>query len=196
MKYIITGLHCSGKQEVIDLLRERGVKCGKLFSDIPLASDLIYGSRDMDLLSSAQVRGIFENDAYIFIQSIDTPSMPSTYSCFEGLSFYDFDNNDVFLLSPDQIVNIPASRDLSDVCFVWMDNTESDRRGRYTYEGRQYGFRQRDEIEKQDTDAFVKYIMSHNNIYFTNEDPRRVASIIQMCVLHPDQVGIVLENFD
>ena len=44
MKFLIVGLHSSGKQEVLDTLTEMGVKCGRLFSNLDNPSPEIYNS--------------------------------------------------------------------------------------------------------------------------------------------------------
>lgn len=195
MKFIIVGQHCSGKQEVLDLLEQWGVNCGHLFSDLDEASSEIYNSHNYELYSPQEIHTIFENNAYIFIHEIQCRACTNAYKHYEGLSFYDYDNNDVFVLSPDQIVEIPTNVNLGDVCFVWLDNTEHNREVRYRDEQRVYNFREREEVEKQDLEYFVKYICEKPVIYFTNEDPIRVATIINACLKHPDIVQDFIENF-
>ena len=71
MKFFIVGLHCSGKQEVLDILEKNGVRCGKQFSNIEEPSPNIYNSYNYELYSMRDINDIFENNAYIFINELD-----------------------------------------------------------------------------------------------------------------------------
>ena len=63
MKYIITGLHSSGKQEIITELVRLNIKCGKLFSNIDNPSNKLYNSENFELYSDKDISDIFENNA-------------------------------------------------------------------------------------------------------------------------------------
>ena len=106
MKFLIVGLHSSGKQEVLDILSEMGIKCGRLFSNLDNPSPEIYNSFNYDIYDMTDINEIFENNAYIFIHELDKSSNVNSYKYFEGLAKYEFDNNDVFVLSPDQLLHI------------------------------------------------------------------------------------------
>ena len=85
------------------------------------------------------------------------------------------------------------------VCFVWMDSTKRQRISRYKEERRQYNFMERDEIEKRDIDSFVKTLYSFKNsevMYFYNEQPQRVATIIETVIKHPDTLESFVKNFN
>lgn len=198
MKFFIVGLHCSGKQEVLDILEKNGVRCGKQFSNIEEPSPNIYNSYNYELYSMCDINDIFENNAYIFINELENKYINS-YKYFEGLTRYEFDNNDVFTISPDQLLHISQSVIKEDICFIWMDNNTTDRMNRYKREKREYGFIQKDDIEKRDIDSFSKTIYNFNNskvIYFTNEEPCRVATIVYTLIKHPDLIDIFVENFN
>ena len=150
MKFLIVGLHSSGKQEVLDTLTEMGVKCGRLFSNLDNPSPEIYNSFNYDIFTTKEVNEIFENNAYIFINELDRASNVNSYKYFEGLTKYEFDNNDVFALSPDQLLHISPNAIKDDICFVWMDNDKEDRILKYRKEKRTYNFSNREEIEKND----------------------------------------------
>ena len=94
MKFIIVGLHASGKQEVLDALEQKGVNCGRLFSNIEEADSTIYNSYNYELYSTSEVRNIFENNAYIFLHALESSASINAYKYYEGLSFYEFDSND------------------------------------------------------------------------------------------------------
>lgn len=200
MKYIIVGLHSSGKQKVADILSSWGDRCGKIFSNLPKPSDMIYNSTNYESFESKDVYDIFENNAYIFLQEIYTNSLYfHVDKYYEGLSKYSFDNNDIFILSPDQLLNIPPNVIKEDICFVWLDNTEQNRLNRYIDEDRKYNFAERDEYEKKDIGAFMKYMYTFNKsavIYFNNEEPSRIAAIIHSLLIHPDLYDIFIKNFN
>lgn len=199
MKFLIVGLHSSGKQEVLDTLTEMGVKCGRLFSNLDNPSPEIYNSFNYDIFTTKEVNEIFENNAYIFINELDKSSNVNSYKYFEGLTKYEFDNNDVFALSPDQLLHISPNAIKDDICFVWMDNDKEDRILKYRKEKRTYNFSNREEIEKNDLDFFVKTLYNYNNsslIYFVKEDPCRVATVIYSIIQHPDLMDVFVKNFN
>lgn len=189
MKYIIVGLHSSGKQEVIDTLQEEGISCGRLFTNADLIDDRY------DFFTDDDIRDIFENKAYIFIKELETESM---INCYEGLSFYEFDNNDVFAMSPDQVNAIPSQSLRDEVCFIWMDCSDTQRLNRYKEEKRSYNWSKQEEIEKRNINDFIKNIYNTQRshlLYFVNEDPQRVAAIIYSLVKYPDLLTIFEKKY-
>ena len=200
MKYFIVGLHASGKQEVVDILNKLDVKCGRLFSDIENTSPELYNSINYELFTQQDITDVFENNAYVFLQELQTPATSfHSNRIYEGLSKYEFDQNDVFVLSPDQFVNIVPNSINEDICIVWLDNTKNNRISRFHTEKRQYVFNDREELERRDIDTFVKSIYNFKNsqlIYFTNEEPCRVATIIYTLIQHPELLDIYVQNFN
>ena len=80
-----------------------------------------------------------------------------------------------------------------------MDNDKEDRILKYRREKRTYNFSNREEIEKNDLDFFVKTLYNYNNsslIYFVKEDPCRVATIIYSIIKHPDLMDVFVKNFN
>jgi hypothetical protein len=199
MKYILTGLHCSGKQEVIDILENNGIKCGKLFTNIENVTN-IYNGLNYEQYTSKDINDIFENNAYIFMQEYPDNKISTVYEkYYEGLSLYEFENNDVFILSPDQLFSINPTTIKDDITFVWLDNIKDDRLNRYYSEKRPYSFYDRENIERKDINSFVKLIYGFNNsnvMYFTNEEPVRIAAIIYSMIKHPDLTQMFIENFN
>lgn len=198
MKFFIVGLHCSGKQDVINTLKEYGVKCGRLFSNIEHPSHEIYNSFNYDLFTSMEVNEIFENNAYVFINELESENINS-YRYFEGLTTYEFDNNDVFVISPHQLLNISKNNINEDICFIWMDNNKEERLNRYRSEKRNYSFTNRENIEKKDMDVFVKTLYNFNNsklLYFVNEDPNRVSTIIYTLIKHPELMEMYTKYYN
>lgn len=199
MKYFIIGLHSTGKQEVVDHLEKMGVKCGKIFSNIEEPSDEMYNSKNYELYTNEDINNIFENNAYVFIQELpSTPLNFKTGKYYEGLSKYSLDQNDVFILSPDQLLAISPNAINEDICFVWLDSTKTRRNSRYHSEHRTYNYQNRENIERRDLGAFVKSIYSYNSpiLYFIDEEPLRVATIIYTTITHPDTFDMFVKNFN
>lgn len=196
MKYFIVGLHGSGKQEVMDVLEHQGIACGKLFSNIEYPSADIYGSYNYELFNTTDINEVFENNAYVFLRELKY----GTEKYYEGLSSYSVDNNQVFVLSPDQLVSISPNLMPKDICFIWLDNTKSNRFARYRDEKCSYDFNERESLEHRDINTFIKNIYTYSNenipvLYFMNEDPVRVAAIIFAMTQHDDLIPAFSQAF-
>lgn len=199
MKFFIVGFHCSGKQEVLDILNKYDIKCGRLFSNIDEPSTTIYNSYNYDLFSMKDVNEVFENNAYVFINELDSYSNLNSYKYFEGLSKWEFDNNDIFAISPNQLLHISQNAIKENVCFIWLDNNRDDRMARYRNERREYNFSNRENIEKRDVASFVKTMYSFNNsklLYFVGEEPGRVAAIVYSLIKYPELIDIYTEYYN
>jgi hypothetical protein len=202
MKYIIIGMHSSGKQEVADILENNDVRCGRLFTnyDNPATPD-IYNGSNYEQYTTKDINSVFENNAYIFMHEFPFTEVINlnSFKYYEGLSLYEFDNNDVFVMSPDQLFSISPTSIKDEVCFIWLDNTKKERLNRYYAEKRTYSFSAREDIETKDSNSFVKFLYGFNNanvLYFTNEDPMRVAAIIYSLIKHPDLLPVYTESFN
>ena len=202
MKYIIIGMHSSGKQEVADHLEKLGISCGRLFTNMDIPSTKVYNGLNYELYTTKDVIEIFENNAYIFIQEfpeVESLYVTSSNTWYEGLSKYEFENNEVFVLSPDQFFSISPTSIKEDVVFIWMDNTKQERLNRYYTEKRTYSFSARESIEKKDSSSFVQVLYDFNKskvLYFTNEDPIRVAAVVYSLIKHPSLLPIYTESFN
>lgn len=201
MKFIIVGLHSSGKHEIAKQLEDWGMKVGKLFSNcsnINQHPDL-YNSDNFEEFSNNDVNEVFENNAYIFIhEHLGTYSV-NAVGCFEGLSKYSYDNNDVFVLSPDQLLSISESNIPSDAVYIVIDNTLSRRKEYYRSSKFNYDFANREKLETADIKEYIKtlYNMAGEKIlYFTNEETERVAAIIYAIYKHPDLLETFIKNFN
>lgn len=195
-------MHSSGKQEVADILENYGVRCGKLFTnyDNPTSSN-VYNGVNYEQYSAIDINEIFENNAYIFMHEFPLSDILSfnAIKYYEGLSLYEFENNDVFVMSPDQLFSISPSSVKEDVCFIWLDNTKKERLNRYYAEKRTYSFSYREEIESKDSNSFVKFLYGFEKgrvLYFTNEDPMRVAAVIYSLIKYPDLLNIYTESYN
>jgi hypothetical protein len=200
MKYFIVGLHSSGKQDVVNLLNEYNIKCGKIFSNLESPHPEIYNSENYEYYSDEDINNIFENDAYVFMQEIpDIHPLYNTKKYYEGLSKYTLDQNEVFIISPDQLLSISPNSIKDDICFIWIDNTRNNRTIRYKEEKRLYNYKNRDIVEQRDINSFVKILYSFNRsniLYFTDEDPARIATIIHTIIKHPDTFDMFVKNFN
>lgn len=199
-------MHSSGKQEVADILESYGIKCGRLFTNLPNCADTcFYNGSNYEQYSSKDIHEVFENNAYIFMQefpfgnTINALNFINASKYYEGLSLYEFDNNDVFVMSPDQLFTISPTMIKDKVCFIWLDNTKKERLNRYYAEKRTYSFSNREEIETKDSNSFVKFLYGFENgrvLYFNNEDTSRIAAVIYSLIKHPDLLEIYTESYN
>ena len=200
MKFIIVGLHASGKQEILDILEKQGVNVGRLFSNIESASPQIYNSYNYELMSTADINEMFENKAYLFLQELESSATTKSYKYYEGLSLWSYDNNQLFALSPDQFISIPIkSYRGEELVIIWVDNDRHDRNSRHISEKRSYSFKEREEIESRDIAVFGRLIYSLPNshvIYFANEEPGRVACSVLTLIEHPEYLPLYEKYFD
>ena len=203
MKYIIIGMHGSGKQEVADILENNGIRCGRLFTNLdnPTASN-IYNGSNYEQYSTKDINEIFENNAYIFLQEFpfnDALTSVNANKYYEGLSLYEFENNDVFVMSPDQLFAISPAAVKDDITFIWMDNPKKNRLNRYYSERRTYNFYNREDVELKNSSSFVKFLYNFdrsNVIYFTNEEPSRIAAVVYSAIQHPDLLPMYINAFN
>ena len=80
-----------------------------------------------------------------------------------------------------------------------MDNPKKNRLNRYYSEKRSYNFNNRESIESKNSSSFVKFLYGFdksNVLYFTNEEPSRVAAIIYSMVQHPDLITLYTQVFN
>lgn len=200
MKFFITGLHASGKQEILKYLEGYGVKCGKLFTNLEELTDDVYNFKNYECYTIEDINDIFENNAYIFIQDLPQSGLNfRSVRYYEGLSYHEFDNNDVFVLSPDQLISIPPKTINEEICFIWVDNTKDNRSARYHREHRTYNYNDRETYERKDLGSYVKALYGFENshvLYFNDEIPIRIATIIYNLIKHPDMFELFTKNFD
>lgn len=199
MKFFIVGKQGSGKHEVLDLLDEMNIRVGREFSNLPAYNEQIYMDPKYEQYSSNDISDIFEQNSYIYIGGIDENCVLDGYSYYRGLSHYTYDNSDVMLLTPKSLETLNRKNIRDHVVFVWMDNTRDNRIHRYVEQGRKYPFMDVEKIESQYDNDFVKNIYGFKNssiLYFTNEDPCRVAAIVAAIVKHPDLKDVFVDNFN
>ena len=204
MKFILIGQHGVGKHEVCRILDEMGLKVAKHFSTLPHPFPSIYHSTDYETYSVADVNELFENGSYIYMHEINsTETEQGAHRFFEGMTHFELDHADVAVMSPDQVLAMQAPNVRLPICFVWMDGTKQYRQRKHRSEKREYMFSEREKIETQDLNEFSKCVYTFETaggkvpvIYFNQEEPARVASIIYSMVKYPDLFPIFAKNFN
>ena len=188
-KYIIIGSQCTGKMSIYNKLKSFGVKTGDIFrskEDIGKEysiSTIVYNLDD--------INKIFELNSYLFIKESLVKNNRNKY--WEGLSFYDWDNNDVFVMTLDQFYSVAEFP--SNTVFIWVDNNTVNRKNKYWEDKREYDFNKRELVEKEFIQNFTQLLYEYPVLYFFNEDPDRVATIIYSLVKYPDLLDLYKENF-
>ena len=180
MKFFIVGAQGTGKRELLEYIQQDHpeMHIAKLFSNVNREQKGLYRNiEDYVTCDEQDIRAVFENNAYLFMNGVDEIS----YNIFEGISLREFDESDVVMLTPDEMVRIP-NMDLGDnICFIWLDNNTKNRFNRYKSKKLNYSFQQRADVEKQCMNDFISNIYSFPNsklLYFYNEDPGRISAII------------------
>lgn len=187
-KFIIIGFNGSGKMAVANALQEMDIKVGKTFR----SSDTVGNQYSLSSIvyDVKEINNLFESQAYLFIK--ESTNKANRY--YEGISFYEYQNNDVFVMTPDQFNTVARFDD--NVVFVWLDNNSIQRRSRHRMEKRKYDFTRQERIEQEYIQDFTDRISDNAILYFNNEDPDRVAAIIYSVIKHPDLLDVYLKAFN
>jgi len=186
-KYIIIGFNGSGKMAVANKLREMGVKVGQTFRSTEFINNQY--SISTTIYDAKEINNLFENQAYIFIKE----SINKANKYYEGISLYEYQSHDVFVMTPDQF-NMVAKFD-ENVVFVWLDNNTLQRKFRHRSEKRKYDFNRQENVEKEYIHDFIDRIGDNSILYFMNEEPDRVATVIYSLIKHPDLLDTYLQTF-
>lgn len=198
MKVFIVGKHASGKHEALQCCEDQGVRVGREFSNIENHDEKIYMDPKYLQYSTEDISNIFEQKSYISMHGIEESGVINSYVYQRGISFYTYDESDVMVLTPSQLENINKGIIKDHVVFVWLDCTLSTRIRRHAEEDRSYSFKEQEEIEERHGLDFVKTLYNFPNsdvLYFTNEDPARVGTIISAIIKHPDLLQSFIENY-
>lgn len=189
-KYFVIGLHCSGKKAISEELGLLGVPCGRVFTNLPevpqtknIPDELYYSTDD--------IRVMFETNSYIFLHENFDDESPY----YEGLSTFEYEKGQVFFITPQQFNYIPKFNK-NDV-FVWLDNSEMTRRVRFRTERRKYDFAEEEQRGQYNMEDFIERVNANPHfLYFNNEEPMRVASIVYTLIQHPDLLPLYEKNFN
>ena len=112
---------------------------------------------------------------------------------YEGISFFEYQENDVFVMTPDQFFSV--SKFDNDVVFVWLDNNVSQRKYTFRREKRKYDFEVQESIEREYMQDFIDRLYEYPVLYFFNEEPERVSAILYSVITHPDLLEKYLKSF-
>lgn len=190
MKIFIIGMNAVGKAEVLKDLSTLGIQSGKRFCTVSEVTNEYY-LPGYHIYDNEEVNKMFENKAYFFLHENTDYSLPF----YEGLSLYEYENYDVFVLTLDQFVNVPKFD--KDTVFIWMDSNVQSRRSRYISERRKYDFVRSDNAEHDNVVDFVDKLYNYKNVlYFNNEDPQRVSAIIYALMNNPKLIDIFKNRFN
>lgn len=188
-KFIIIGFNASGKMQIAEDLRNMNVRVGNTFRSVESVGNNY--SLSTEVYDVKEINDLFENQSYLFIKESTTKGVNRYY---EGISFYEYQNNDVFIMTPDQFNMVPKFDE--NVIFVWLDNNATQRKQRHRSEKRKYDFSKQELIEHEYVQDFMERIGDNAILYFFNEDPDRVATIIYSLIKHPDLLDVYLKNFN
>ena len=193
MKVWIVGAQCTCKKEIADLLAEEKFKVGHLFTNI--AQDVpIYHKELYKYYGSEDIKSIFENNAYVFINNI----FDGQDDAYDGLDFSEYDDNNVFVLSIDQFLSVNTKYISKDDLVVWVDGDKNWRYSNINSDSYDVGSRER--IEKSQYVGFFNLIntlktSTKNVLYFLNEEPVRVKTIIKIIANNPKLKQEFIRNF-
>lgn len=188
-KFLIVGRQGSGISQVVQELENLKVSVGHIFRSIKdlkpesyTLSQKIYSYEDIEKMEITH--------AYIFLQE-----RFQREKFIEGLSFWDYDNNDVIYMGVDQMAQIPEKVwDDMNVIIVWLDDNTDNRMSRLRTCHHDINLQENN--EKPYIQGFVDRIYDKPYLYFFNETPERTATIIWSLVKYPDLIDIYIKNFN
>lgn len=196
MKIWIIGAQGAGKRELVSLLSKDRFKIGKLFTNNDPDAK-IYNRSMYNFYDNEDIHSIFENNAYVFINS----EKVGDFMYFEGLDLSEYDSNNVFCIGLDQAPNININYISKDDLVVWLDGDRKWRFNNIEESGAMddYNHYEREKVERADYVAFDRFINSisllKNMIYFFNEDPKRVKTIVKTIYNNPKLKNEFVKNF-
>lgn len=193
LKIIITGVHCTGKYELaksIQSFNNKEFKIGRLFSDRPMCEQsLSYNYELLDYLSTEDIKLSFENNALLFLSNYHN-------SYYEGLTKQEFDKNNIFVLSPEQVINIPSILfNQYRILIIWLDAKYSARRQRYINEKRNYDFLTQENFDYEDSLPMIEFIREHESLYFLDEISERIVPIIYLLWKEPQWINTFVNSY-
>ena len=188
-KFLIVGRQGSGVLQVIHELENLGVSVGHIFRSLKdlkpesyTLSQKTYPYEDIEKMEITH--------AYIFLQE-----RFQREKFIEGLSFWDYDSNDVIYMGVDQLAQIPEKvwSDLN-VIIVWLDDNTDNRMSRLS--SCNHDVMLQENNEKPYIQGFVDRVYDKPYLYFFNETPERTATIIWSLAKYPDLTDIYIKNFN
>lgn len=188
MKYIIVGRHSSNQHYILQILKTLGISVGFESSTVRDPKGY-YLDPNYEYIDVRTANNIFELNEYIYMSSFGDGN-------YKLLPFHTFDSVDVMTMGPEEVnqINIRMVRD--EVTFIWVDDTTTVRRRNYIEESRNYDWRNQEEIESVGNADFMDNIYKLGHVlYFTNEDPHRVATTIYTLIKYPNLLDLYKETY-
>lgn len=190
MKIWLVGPQGTCKRDIYRLLGADKFKLGKLFTNKPI-DDISYNKYIYKYFPLETVNEVFENNSNIFIQTC----LDDSENIYTGLDFAEYDENDVFVLTPEQFTAIPTQY-FKDGLVVWLDGGWNWRKNNIVYDEFRYdtdptyNYNNVEIAEKSFYKPFCKMMNelianNKNVLYFLEESPNRVKAIIKSIALNP-----------
>lgn len=200
MKIWIVGPQGCLKRDIYRALQEDKFNVGKLFTTLP-DGDITYNRYLYKTYPQSVVNEMFENGQNIFVFE-DRKS-----GVFTGLDFAEYDSHDVFVLTPGQFLSINTDQYIgSDSLVVWLDGSLQWRKNNVRYDDTvlpddtTYNFNdvEADERIYYRSMFFAMTDLSKtrkNVIYFNEEEPLRVKTIIKTLAYNPKLRTDIIRGF-
>ena len=191
MKYLIVGRQGCGLSEVVQEAEALGLSVGHVFRNIRNLQPQSYTISKI-IYELPDIEKIEESGSYIFMQESFQKE-----KFLEGLSFYEYDNHDIIYMGVEHMSRIPQKMwDKMDVTLIWLDGTSEFRMTNIKESGLNHNFKLQEDNETFNIPGFIERVYDKPHIYFLNEDPKRVATILYSLVKYPDLLDIFIKNFD
>ena len=191
MKYCLIGKHASNKSKILDYLEDLQISVARPMSNAPSEDGLCLDAK-YDRYSTEDVLKLFRSRLYVYMTKINP-----LLHIYKGLSYDVFDKNDVFAINQQDFPNINKEL-FKDVVFVWCDDKLNTRIRNYVENKSKYAFEEQEELDSQNDFDFVKNLYNFKNakiLYFTNENPNRIATILYTLIKYPDLLDLYIKNF-
>lgn len=199
MKFFIVGKHGSGKLEALNIIESLGAKVAREFSNLESPQPNIYIDPNFLRYQQDDIEAIFNNKSYLSLSPLEECGVLDGYKYYRGIDFYNYDLADAMILSPRQLSTINKNVLNTKTVFVWMDNNRDSRIHRHAQDDRSYDFLEIEKLESSYDADFVKTIYNFPNshiLYFNNECPERVASVVYSIIKHPDLLDIFIKYYN
>lgn len=200
MKIFIVGSQGTLKSELYSLLKDSRFKCGKNFTNNTEA-DTTYNKYIYKYYTNKVVEELFEQDAYVFICN----SGYDPEGIFTGLDLDEYENNDVFVFTPEQFINVKPQY-IKGALIVWLDGKRKWRMNNIRYAGSNgdeptYNVYDVEKVENTFVPRFYKILRKSSNenknvLYFYEEEPRRVEFIVKTAAKDPKALKEIINKFN
>ena len=193
MKIVITGRHGGGKHEILDKLYQLGVSVGREFSNIP-PNELIYIDPFYKQYTDEDISIIFESQSYIYLAQVEDKNVFDSYKYTRGLDIYEWEQNEVFVMSPHHVLGMNWNNIQDEVVFVWIDDTKANRFDRCRV--REYDFNYQEQLEQRHDTEFTKYIYEREVLYFNNDKIDHIVAVIYSLITNNNLIDLYKKTYN